>query len=171
MNAERVRWAATIAGAAVLGVGSWLWFASRPGMPVLVGTRQLAELVPAHYQACVFPAFGALIGLIGLDLVQRSGGSWRGRAMVVAVTSALSVLRLLGWLPMSGHALFLSAAMVHERATPDRDRVWLFAIPGLGVTAWYKLAVWDDPLWFVVSCAAGALVGWVAGRVVGTGRR
>lgn len=181
-------------GAAAGGTAiAWLYFASRPPMPVLSGLRQTGALVPAHYQASVFPAFCWFSAALGLDLRWGSGRGTRApRAALLASTGLLAVARLGGALPLSGHALFLSAVIGFELAkgaegsegsegaegsegspsrvgragTPTRPSAWL-AAPGLAITAWYKLAVWDDGPWL----AASALVGGVMGLACGAWAR
>ncbi len=172
-------------GAAAGGTGlAWLYFASRPPMPVLSGLRQTGALVPAHYQASVFPAFCWFSAALGLDLIRGSGRGTRApRAALLASTGLLAVARLGGALPLSGHALFLSAVIGFELAqgsegsegspsrsgragAPTRPSAWL-AAPGLAITAWYKLAVWDDGPWL----AASALVGGVMGLACGAWAR
>lgn len=158
------------AGALVATLASLAWFGSRPAMRVLVGTEALQQSVPLAYQVAVFPAFGALSALV----VVRFRGHGRADRMglaaatLLAVSSGAAGLRLAGWLPLSGHALFLSAAALYAATLPEVRAMRLplvLSVSGLAVTAWYKLAVWGDAGWFAVSCAAGCLLGWVLARV------
>ena len=132
-------------------------------MPVLVGTEALDQLVPAHYQASVFPAFGAMAALLAADLLRGvHRASWLARVALLGCTSALSVVRLAGVLPLSGHMLFLAALLAHEVATRGRSGhvlLWVCALPSLALTTWYKLFVWHDATWFFVSLAVGAALG------------
>jgi hypothetical protein len=59
-----------------------------------------------------------------------------------------------------------SPSRVGRAGTPTRPSAWL-AAPGLAITAWYKLAVWDDGPWL----AASALVGGVMGLACGAWAR
>ena len=154
-------------GALVLGIAAAIWFGSRPGMPVMIGVDKIDHVVPAHYQVCVFPVFGAMVALLAADILRRQHrASWLARGALLASTSALACVRLAGALPMSGHVLFLTALLVHELASRGRSGhvlLWLLALPAFGLTAWYKLFVWQDFTWFAVSFGAGAGIG-VASR-------
>lgn len=150
-------------GAIACGAIGYAWFATRPEMAVLVGLQQRELGVPAHYQASVFPALGALSAVIAWD-AWRGDAPWFGRALLVIVTTALAVLRLLALVPTSGHALFAAALVAHELRSRDAAKtpfaLGLAAI-GLGVSAWYKLVVWADRGWFAASIVLGVAIGWV----------
>lgn len=152
-----------IAGAFVLGIAAGVWFGVHPDRPVLVGTETIDHLVPAHYQASVFPAYGAAVALLGADLLRgRLRASWIARFALLASTSVLACIRLAGALPLSGHVLFLVALLAHEVASRGRSGnvvLWGCAIPALGVASWYKLVVWHDVMWFVVSGVVGVGIG------------
>ena len=158
-------------GAAAAGTGlSWLYFASRPPMPVLAGLRETGAFVPAHYQASVFPAFCWFSAALGLDLIRGTGrATLAPRAALLASTGILAVARLGGALPLSGHAVFLAAVIGFELGAPRAEKcaptlpsAWL-AAPGLAITAWYKLAVWDDGPWLAASALVGGAVGLACG--------
>ncbi len=158
------------AGALAATIAAVVWFGTQPAMRVLVGTEALEQTVPLAYQVAVFPAFGALTALA---LVRFRGQGGRDRtgltaAALVAVSSCAAVVRLAGWLPLSGHALFLSAAATYAMTLPRVRTLRLplaLSVAGLAVTAWYKLAVWGDAGWFSLSCAAGCVLGWALARV------
>jgi hypothetical protein len=146
---------------------AWIYFASTPPMRVLVGTRPLDVFVPAHYQASAFPAFAAYVTALASDIAAR-GDPRRTlrRVALVLVTSGLAIVRLRGALPLSGHALFLAAVMANELPRRVRRRIPIacaFAVPGLAITAWYKVAVWHDYGWFAASLVVGFLLGLVLG--------
>jgi hypothetical protein len=87
---------------------------------------------------------------------------------LVAATGLLSVARVAGTLPLSGHALFLFAVLGYELAPPtDRDAPLSLAlvIPSLLVVGWCKLVVWGDPLWFSASAVLGTALGAVLARL------
>jgi hypothetical protein len=125
--------------------------------------------VPLGYQLSVFPAFGAFVGALALDAARGDERrTWLPRAVLLATTGLLSVARVAGALPLSGHALFLFAALAYEVAPPaDRDSPLSLAmiIPALLVVGWCKLVVWGDPLWFGVSAVLGSLLGAVLARL------
>jgi hypothetical protein len=151
------------AGALALGIAAAIWFGSRPGNPVMIGMDRIDHLVPAHYQVCVFPAFGAMVALLAADILRDEHRASRtARGVLLASTSALACVRLAGALPLSGHVLFLAALLVHELASRGRSGhvlLWLLALPAFGLTAWYKLFVWQDYTWFVASFGVGAGIG------------
>lgn len=182
-----------LAGAAAGGTGlAWLYFSSRPLMPVLAGLRETGALVPVHYQASVFPAFCWFSAALGLDLARGAArATWAPRAALLASTGLLAVARLGGTLPLSGHAVFLAAVIgfeiaqgqpapseqrqpapsehdgpstsaARDRPANTRPSAWL-AAPGLAITAWYKLAVWDDGPWLAASTLVGGAVGLACG--------
>ena len=139
-------------------------------MRVLVGTEVLEQTVPLAYQVAVFPAFGALTALILVRFRGHGRADRVGLATLALLAASCGVagLRLAGWLPLSGHALFLSAAALYAATLPEVRPLRLplaLSIAGLAVTAWYKLVVWGDAAWFAVSCAVGCLLGWVLARV------
>jgi hypothetical protein len=151
------------AAGAVALVASWIYFANTAPMQVLVGTEALDAFVPAHYQASAFPAFAAYSTSLAFDLARgcRLQNATR-RIALLGITSALAALRLDGSLPLSGHALLLGAVLANEiaRRAYLRSRVTTaFAVPGLLVTAWYKLFVWGDVGWFAASVAVGVVLG------------
>lgn len=161
--------------AAALSAAAYLYFAWRPPMQVLRGTEPISAWVPPSYQAAVFPAFAWFLGTLFLGPPFRlSRGERAGRALLIGLTGGLSCIRLLGALPLSGHALFLSAAAVfglcrssHARARAHIDTPgYLLATLGLGLTAYYKFALWHDELYGALSIAVGAGVGAAAAALV-----
>ena len=102
---------------------AWAVFARLPPMSVRVGRAAIDAAVPLGYQLSVFPAFGAFVGALALDVVR---GDDR-RTLLPArgarrLTGMLAVARIAGALPLSGHALFLFAVLGYELAPPaDRD--------------------------------------------------
>lgn len=158
-----------LVGAALLATGAaWAVFAHLPPMPVRVGRAAIDATVPLGYQMSVFPAFGAFVGALALDGTRdEARRTWLYRALLVGSIGLLSVARLAGLLPLSGHALFLFAMLGYEVAPPsDRDSTTSLAlvVPALLVVAWCKLVVWGDPVWFSVSAALGAAIGAVLAR-------
>jgi hypothetical protein len=142
----------------------------RPETAVLVGTTPIALSVPAHYQASIFPAFGAFVATLGFDLVTRVHPR-RARALLVLLSSALAVVRLAGLVPLSGHAAFAAAFLAYELLAPRPMRTPLgipLASASLALTSWYKLWLWGDARWFLASIAAGAAVGGACGLFDGT---
>lgn len=154
-----------LAVGASLGVLAYAAFAMAPPMRALVGTTPLDALVPPVYQASAFPAFGAHLAALG-SLV-RARAPWpllAPRAGLLVTLGALAIVRLLGAIPLSGHALFLGAALAFDGrggGPASRDRRLLSAL-GLGVTSYFKLFVWGDALWFAVSLGVGAPLGVLA---------
>jgi hypothetical protein len=162
----RTGWVLGAAAAATLV--AWAVFGRMDPMPVMVGTILTEASVPLGYQLVVFPAFGAFVGALAFDVARaRERRSWLPRALVVAATGALSVARLAGALPLSGHALFLFAVLGYELAPPsDRDAPLSLALvfPALLVVGWCKLVVWGDPAWFAASAVLGLAVGALLAR-------
>jgi hypothetical protein len=144
-------------------------------MKVLTGTRvhEGGAVVPAHYQASVFPAFVWFAGSLGLDMLKRRDRrTWVPRAALLASTGLLATARLGGALPLSGHAVFLAAVIGYALAPPralkwpaasEAPAAWL-AAPGLAITAWYKLALWNDPGWLTASIVTGGAIGFSCAR-------
>ncbi len=154
-----------VVAAAILGtLAAWAFFASRPPMLAQVGMEVIDLPVPAHYQAAAFPTFSAWLFVLCLEVADR--GLWGAlpRASSLGLTGALAAVRLTGALPFSGHALFLAAALAFDaaQAREQRPLLLVFSTAGLAVTAYYKLAVWNDPFWFLSSLAIGAAVGGLA---------
>jgi hypothetical protein len=162
----RTGWALGAAAAATLV--AWAVFGRMEPMQVMIGTVLTEGSVPLGYQLAVFPAFGAFVGALAVDVARaEERRSWLPRALVVAATGALSVARLAGALPLSGHALFLFAVLGYELAPPsDRDAPLSLALvlPALLVVGWCKLVVWGDPAWFAASAVLGLAVGVLLAR-------
>jgi hypothetical protein len=165
-RADEGLWAIAAAGAAT--AIAWVVFSRLPPMPVRIGSASIDALVPTQYQVSVFPAFAAFVALLAIDVARgRAQKTWWPRAALVAVTGALAIVRLGGAIPISGHALFLGAALAYALAPPvDRAAHVLVAavIPGLLVTGWYMLVVWGDGGWFAASLALGAAIGALLAR-------
>jgi len=166
LSVPRAAW--LILGASVAGAVAWAVFARVPPLHVQVGLARLEGTVPLGYQLSVFPAFGAFVGAIALDVARgEARRAWLPRTLLVSGIGLLSVARLAGALPLSGHALFLFGVLAYEIAPPsDRDSAVSLAlvVPALLVVAWCKLVVWGDPVWFLASAVAGALVGALLAR-------
>jgi hypothetical protein len=162
----RLAWVLTFA--ALAGLVAWAVFSRLPPMVVQVGFAASDATVPLGYQLSVFPAFGAFCGALALDVARGDDRrTWAARFGLVAATGLLSVARVAGTLPLSGHALFLFAVLGYELAPPtDRDAPVALAlvIPSLLVVGWCKLVVWGDPVWFGVSAALGVALGAVLAR-------
>jgi hypothetical protein len=157
-----------LAGAAAATALACAVFAALPPMPVRVGRAVLATNVPLGYQLSVFPAFGVMLASLALDLVRGPARGAAAKAALVGVTGFLSVARIAGALPLSGHAMFLFAAASYVVSPPaDRDAPVLLsaAIPALLVVGWSKLVVWGDPAWFAASAVLGAGIGAALARV------
>jgi hypothetical protein len=161
----RAAWVLVFAAGATLA--AWAVFARMPPMAVRVGRDSIGASVPLGYQLSVFPAFGAFLGALAYDVARRTARrSWLPRAALVLGTGALASARLAGALPISGHAVFLFAALAYVVSPPEHDVHVLAAIlPGLLVVGWCKLVVWGDPVWFVASAALGAAIGAGLARV------
>jgi hypothetical protein len=148
---------------------AWAVFESIAPLHPRVGTAILATTVPLGYQLSVFPAFGAFAGALALDVARREPlRTWLPRVALLAITGTAAVARLAGALPLSGHALFLFAALAYSMTPPaDRDAHWSLGacIPALLVVGWCKLVVWGDPLWFGASALLGCVVGVALARL------
>jgi hypothetical protein len=164
---DRSVWA--LAGAALATAAAWAIFSRMPAMPVRVGPIVTDTMVPLGYQLSVFPAFGAFVGTLALDVARRSErATWPTRAMLLALTGSLAAARLTGTLPLSGHALFLFGVLAYELTPPARRDAHVslaLVIPALLVVGWCKLVVWGDPLWFGVSTVLGVLIGVALARI------
>jgi hypothetical protein len=157
-----------LCGALVATSAAWVAFARLPPMPARVGWSAVEATVPLGYHLSVFPAFGAFLGALALDVLHgEARRTWLYRALMVLSVGTLSVARLAGVLPLSGHALFLFAMLGYEIAPPsDRDSATSLGlvVPALLVVAWCKLVIWGDPIWFCASAALGATLGVVLAR-------
>jgi hypothetical protein len=136
--------------------------------------RSIEEFVPAHYQASAFPAFAALVAALAFDVVERSErASWAARLGLLATTSSVAIARLVGAVPLSGHAVLFAAVLAYALLPPRAPGARIAAVaaaPGLVITGYYKLFVWDDPAWFAASLATGAAIGFACSRAAGRHR-
>jgi hypothetical protein len=162
------RTAFVLMSAALATAAAWALFARLEPMHVQIGLSRVDATVPLGYQLSVFPAFGAFVGALAIDVVRGDERrTWAPRALLVASLGLLAVARVAGALPLSGHALFLFGALAYEIAPPsDRDSTAVLTLvaPALLVVGWCKLVVWGDPLWLCASAVLGALVGGVLAR-------
>jgi hypothetical protein len=169
MTAPVPRAALVLASAAATTLAAWAVFSRLEPMHVQIGLSRVDTTVPLGYQLSVFPAFGAFVGALVLDVTRREERrTWWARALLVGLLGVLAVARVAGALPLSGHALFLFGALAYEVAPPsDRDSVTVLTLvtPALLVVAWCKLVVWGDPLWLGASALLGALVGAALARI------
>lgn len=154
--------------AACVTLLAWALFSRMPPMAVRIGRALTEAAVPLGYQLSVFPAFGAFLGALALDVnLGEDRRTWLPRMVLGGLTSTLAVVRLAGVIPLSGHALFLFAVLGYELAPPtDRDAPLSLAlvIPALLVVGWCKLVIWSDPWWFGASAALGLGLGAVLAR-------
>ena len=143
---------------------SW-WFVLHP-LPLLVGTTWHTELVPWWYQACAFPPFFLLVTGLGLDREYVLP-----RIALLGGASAVAVIRLLGFIPLSGHATFLTAclAFASTRQVPQRALLLISALAGLGVTIFYKLR-WGDGVNLAGSVGLGLALAYLCGRLQGAAK-
>ena len=159
-----------IAGAGLLTLAATAVFLLSPPEPVLIGWQPGELLVPWYYQVSVFPAFGLFAGALVSDrLTRRARASWLSRALLLGSTSAMATLRLLAWLPVSGHAVFLCAMLTHQLGAPKAARAPLglpLVLAGLAITLIHKV-LWRDIWWCLFSVVVGILLGAVA---LGLGR-
>lgn len=148
---------------------AWVVFAHLPAMPVRIGMSAVDAAVPLGYQVSVFPAFGAFVAGLAMDVAHaRARRTWLPRLLLLGLLCALAVARVAGALPLSGHALFLFGVLSFAVTAPaDRDAHVLAALaaPALLVVAWCKLVVWGDPAWFGASAVLGATAGAVLARI------
>jgi hypothetical protein len=157
-----------LAAAAIATAAAWAIIARLPPMTVRVGVGAIASTVPLDYQLSVFPTFGAFAGALALDVVcGQERRSVLPRVALLAVTSLAALSRLAGQTPLSGHALFLFAAIAYEVAPPaegDAPVSLALVIPALLVVGWYKLVVWGDGPWFAASAVLGLALGAALAR-------
>jgi hypothetical protein len=149
--------------AVFVAAAAWTGFTLGPPMPVQVGMDRLDAHVPPHYQASVFPAFTVCVVTLGRDVLRHSARpTWFPRALLIGLTGLIAVVRLTGALPLSGHAVFLAAAIGYEAFPPlGAEGKLVIALAGLGllVVGYYKIAVWGDSTWLALSLIAGAVIG------------
>ena len=127
-------------------------------MQVRVGSRPTDAFTPAHYQLCVFPAWGAFAAVLARDLAVGRDG-WMPRLALLSATGALAVARLAGGSPLSGHAVFLAALTAFELTASRRTPFALpLALGAFGITAFYKFR-WGDAAGLARSSALGAAIG------------
>lgn len=102
------RAAFVLSSAAIATAAAWAIFARLSPMHVQIGLSRVDATVPLGYQLSVFPAFGAFVGALALDVVRgdERRSLWP-RALLIASLGLLAVARVTGFLPLSGHALFL----------------------------------------------------------------
>jgi hypothetical protein len=162
----RTAWAC--AAALVSTLLAWVAFGPAAQAHVLVGRAVADASILLGYQLSVFPVLGAFAGALAIDAARgENRRSFVPRALLIASSGVLGLVRATGALPVSGHAFFLLAVIGYELAPPgsnrDADVSLALALPALLVVGWCKLVVWGDPAWFGLSAALGLGVGaWLA---------
>lgn len=169
MNSRRERGLGT-ATALVGTVAAYLHWTWHP-FPVLRGMVPTDVMASPVYMACVFPLFGWLGASWVFAALRRERGLVSGAGLLL-VPSALSVVRLLGGLPLSGHALFLGAALGFEPGLGGDDAPVRRALLGLGlaVTLFFKVE-WSDVPNALASLGVGAALGLLLRALRGWERR
>jgi hypothetical protein len=140
--------ASTLAGAMAYAL-----FRALPPMRVRVGLHEIDETVSPAYHAIAFPPLASL-------LLESGRVSQTRRVLIALGTGTLALVRLGGGLPLSGHAVFLGAAL----ACSVRGRMpitILLSGGALAATMVHKIA-WGDVKWGLLSAAFGVLVGFLA---------
>lgn len=146
----------------VVGTALIAWWAALHEAPLLIGTTPQATLVPWWYQTVAFPPFLLLLA----SFLVEPRAPW-GRLTLLGASSLLAVVRLAGFIPLSGHAVFLAAcvaAVAGGRRFAGAPAVMVTAALGLAVTAFAKWR-WGDLGWFSVSVVVGAALGLAARRL------
>ncbi len=153
--------------AATLSAGI-AWLGCKGPVPVLRGSQALDVDAPLWYLASAFVALGILVA-DGIELVRsasrRFDAAILGAEIVILI--ALGSMRLGSAVPVSGHAALFTLLLIRtlvERMSPDRTvrKIELATAAGLLLmTAYVKLAWWDDPLTLTLGCGAGAAVAGV----------
>lgn len=155
--------------AITFSLAAYVFFASRPPMQVLRGFEPISAWVPPLYQASVFPSFAWFVGASIAGPLSR--GERMARALLILLTGGLSLIRLLGALPLSGHALFLCAVLSFgcgraRRLHPLDIPAYPLAFAGLCITAFYKFSRWNDTLYGALSIAFGAGIGMLCALMI-----
>lgn len=144
-----------IGATVVLSAATGWWFALHP-QPLLLGTVAQQQMVPWWYQLSAFPPFFLWLG----SFLVRPFPVLPRVALLVS-SSLVAVVRLMGFVPLSGHALFLSASTVFAwRCELPLARLSAgLSVLGLLQTWAYKW-IWNDLGYCLMSSCIGACIGW-----------
>lgn len=154
---ETARWL-LIAAVTIIGA---VWLRHRGPEPIIRVTMPLKETAPFWYMLLPFPVFGMLVADFFALLTDRSSLFPAVELGIqLAVLVAISSLRLSFALPVSGHALLFSYFMLRRilvgvpiHGTSGAELAIAAAL--LGITVYWKLVLWDDP----VTLSAGLAIG------------
>ena len=132
------------------------------GYPIVnTATGPIPTLTPPIYMIPVFFPYGILLGEILW--------SWMKKEELIAsfillfeciVIGLVSFIRYSIIIPFSGHAIILTFYLIHYLITIEKKyqlRI-LIGIIVLGITVWYKVFIWNDPLTLILGAIIGTLI-------------
>lgn len=158
-------------GAAVTLLIGTLVFGLLPQYPAVRGSQPLDVLTPLSYQIGIFVPFGILLTESILALLKRDRGTLVISGFVFGGLCFVSLLRLLFYIPVSGHCLVLSYFLPHQLVTNEARYPFRF-LSGVVVllqVMHYKVVEWDDLITPLTGFGLGFgiwIVSYVAARMV-----
>ena len=132
------------------------------GYPIVnTATESIPALTPPIYMIPVFFPYGILLGeILWLWMKKEEFIELLILLVECLVIGLISFIRYSIIIPFSGHAIILTFYLIHYLITIKKKyqvRI-IIGIVVLGITVYYKLFIWNDPLTFILGAILGAIV-------------
>lgn len=132
------------------------------GYPIVnTMTGSIPTLTPPIYMIPVFFPYGILLGeIVWLWMKKEAFIEVFILLFECLVIGLISFIRYSIIIPFSGHAIILTFYLIHYLLTIEKKyqvRI-LIGIIVLGITVYYKVFIWNDPLTLILGALLGTLV-------------
>ncbi len=134
---------------------------------VITATETLDLIVPPIYMIPIFFPFGILIGELLWNWIQDSPLDLNILlAIECGMVALISFIRYVFLIPFSGHTIILGFYLPYQISTNKQSnqiRI-LIGLVVLGLTMYYKLFLWKDPITFTLGFILGIML-WIPGHL------
>jgi hypothetical protein len=149
----------------ILTIISIIFFEIRGYPLVSTYTKTLDSVTPALYMIPIFFPYGILIGE-GIWMWNEGYNRAEYFFLLVecGVIGFVAFIRYIIAIPFSGHAILISYYLLYQAIQNKfHDRIrFLIGLVVFGLTAFYKLVLWGDPVTFLLGSLVGVIL-WLPG--------
>jgi hypothetical protein len=151
--------------AIILTIISIIFFAIKGYPLVSTVTKTLDIETPALYMIPIFLPYGILLGE-GIWMWNEGYNRVEYFLLLTecGVIGLVAFIRYIIAIPFSGHAILISYYLLYQAAQNKFQDImrFLIGIAVFGLTAFYKLVLWGDPVTFLLGSSVGFLL-WIPG--------